>query len=123
MTATKRCAHDLTTLSTMLLHCLFLAVPAPLPVNLLYLYTHVHTCIWAEFRVGRALQSETRLLLSTIHESVLDATYVAHQLKTPVKSRTGAERLSTLSIPRPAVSRLCTLGNAATPNTTIGGRW
>jgi hypothetical protein len=76
MTATKRCAHDLTTLSTMLLRCLFLAVPAPLPVNLLYLYTHVHTCIWAEFRVGRALQSETRLLLSTIYESVLDAMYV-----------------------------------------------
>jgi hypothetical protein len=47
---------------------------------------------------------------------------VAHQLKTPVESRTGAERLSTLSIPRPAVSRLCTLGNAATPNTTIGGK-
>jgi hypothetical protein len=122
MTATKRCAHDLTTLSTMLLR-LFLAVPAPLPVNLLYLYTHVHTCIWAEFRVGRALQSETRLLLSTIHESVLDATYVAHKPKIPVESRTGAERLSTLSIPCPAVSRLCTLANAATPNTTIGGRW
>jgi hypothetical protein len=53
---------------------------------------------------------------------VLDATYVAHQLKTPVESRTGAESLPTLSISRPAVSRLCTLANAATPNTTIRGK-